>query len=99
MAVIDIGRNWRTDLALVDGPSYYGLACAFTWDSHTHSDATNPTVYVFTNNNVLNLQNSGVPELTMARFRPSFDPEPQWLDDTTWDDYDGVLAGIYLFKQ
>ena len=92
MAVIDIGRNWCTDLVLVDGPWHYGPACAFQWDSRTHADAMNPTVYLFTNNDLVSLRNSGVPELTMPRFRPSFEPEPQWLDDATWHDYDGEFA-------
>ena len=57
------------------------------WQSQTHLEATYPTVYVFTNNDAPNIQKSGVPGLTM-KLRASFRPEPYWLDDATWYDYD-----------
>jgi len=48
-------------------------------------------VYVFTNNEAPNIRNSGVLELTTT-LRSSFNPEPQWLDDTTLHNYDEGLV-------
>ena len=73
----------------MDGPLNTGYDSTFQWDSRTHPEATNPTVYVFMNDGAQDIRNSGVPELTTTRLRPSFDPEPHWLDDATWYDYDG----------
>ena len=86
--VIRVDRDWDTYLTLVDRPREYVPGCTFQWDSRTHAEATNPTVYVFTDNDAPNIRNSGVPELTTT-LRSSFDPEPQWLDDAAWYDYDG----------
>ena len=86
--VIDIHRRWDTRLTLMDGPRDPEEEGSFQWGSDTKSDEMGPTVYVFSNNDVPNIRNTGVPERT-TRFRSSFDPDPHWLDDTTWYDDDG----------
>ena len=83
--VTDIRRTWRTDLTVVDGPYDPGFECTFEWDSGTDGEGMAPTVYVFTNNEIPNVRNSGSRELT-AILRTSFDPDPQWLDDGAWDE-------------
>ena len=60
----------------------------FLWGSATETDGKGPTVYVFSDNDV-HIRNNGAPEIT-TRFRSSFDPEPQWLDDPAW--YDDELT-------
>ena len=72
----------------MDEPRDYEDACTFQWDSRTHAEATNPTVYVFTDNDDPNIWNSGVPELTTTLWT-SFDPEPQWLDNAAWYNCNG----------
>ena len=49
---------------------------SFQWGSATNPDGTGPAVYVFEDNDVPNIGNNGVPEIT-AKFRSSFGPEPQ----------------------
>ena len=83
--VTGIRRTWGPDLRVVDGPYYPGYECTFECDSGTDAEGMAPTVYVFTNNDIPNIRNSGSRELT-ATARTSFDPDPQWLDDGTWDD-------------
>ena len=83
--VTRISRIWYTDLTAVDGPCDPGYECTFEWDSGTDGEGMAPIVYVFTNNDILNVRNSGSREL-MAIVRTSFDPVPQWLDDGAWDD-------------
>ena len=78
-------RIWRTDLTVVDGPYDPGYECTFECDSGTHAEGMDPTVYVFTNNDIPNVQNLGSREIT-AIVRTSLGPHPQWLDDGTWDD-------------
>ena len=57
------------------------------WGPGTNPDGTGPAVHVFSNNDVPNIRSTGAPEMT--KFRSSFDPEPQWLDDPTWYGGDG----------
>ena len=83
--VIDIRRTWRTDLTVVDGPYDPGFEYTFECDSGTDDEDMDPPVYVFTNNDIPNVRNSGSRELTTIIWT-SFDPVPQWLDDCTWDD-------------
>ena len=83
--VTRISRIWRTDLTVVDGPYDPGYECTFEADSGTDAEGVDPLVYVFTNNDIPNVRNSGSRELT-AIVRTSFDPVPQWLDDGAWDD-------------
>ena len=83
--VTHIRRIWNTDLTVLDGPYDPGYECTFEWDSGTDDEGLDPTVHVFTNNDIPNIRNSGSRELT-AIVRTSFDPVPQWLDDSPWDD-------------
>ena len=83
--VTHIRRIWHTDLTLVDGPYDPGYECTFEWDSGTDAEGMDPTVHVFTNNDIPNVRNSGSRELTTI-VRTSFDPVPQCLDDGAWDD-------------
>ena len=83
--VINFMRIWGIDLTVVDGPSDPEYECTFEWDSGTDDEEMDPTVYVFTNNDIPNVRNSGSRELTTI-VRTSFDPVPQWLDDGAWDD-------------
>ena len=83
--VTQFRRGWNTDLRVVDGPEDPGYECTFEWDSGTDDEGIAPTVYVFTNNDIPNVRNSGSREIT-AIVRSSFDPVPHWLDDGAWDD-------------
>ena len=78
-------RGWRTDLTVVGGPCDPRYECTFEGDSGTDDEGMDPTVHVFTNNDIPNVRNSGSRELTTI-VRTSFDPVPQWLDDGAWDD-------------
>ena len=69
----------------MDGPYDPGFERTFEWDSGTGDEGMGPTVHVFTNNDISNIRNSGSRELPTI-VRTSFDPDPQWLDDSTWDD-------------
>ena len=60
----------------------------FQWGSATNDDGSGPAVYVFSNNDVPNIRDTGTSELT-TKCRSSFDPEPHWLDDPAWYGNDG----------
>ena len=77
--------TWDTDLTVVDGPSDPGFECTFEWDSGTDAEGVDPTVHVFTNNDIPNVRDSGSREFTTI-VRASFDPVPHWPDDGAWDD-------------
>ena len=70
----------------MDGPRDPEEEGSFQWVPGTNADGTGPAVYVFSTDDVPNTRNTGAPELT--KFRSSFNPEPQWLDDPTWSDHD-----------
>ena len=80
-----ISRTWSTHLTVVDGPYDPRYECTFERDSGTDDEGKDPTVHVFTNNDIPNVRNSGSREITTI-VRTSFDPHPQWLDDSPWDD-------------
>ena len=71
----------------MEGP-HPGEASSFKRESGTDTEGMDLVVYVFSNNNTLNTQNSGAPEL--MELRTSFEPEPQWLDDPTWYHGEGL---------
>ena len=83
--VTQFRRGWNTDLTAVDGPYDPRYECTFECDSGTDAEGMDPTVHVFTNNDIPNVRNSGSRELTTI-VRTSFDPVPQCLDDGAWDD-------------
>ena len=83
--VTDFRRTWYTHLTVVDGPYDPGYECTFEWDSGTDDEGVDPTVHIFTNNDIPNFWNSGSRELTTI-VRTSFDPVPQWLDDAAQDE-------------
>ena len=70
-------------MTVIDGPRDPGEACTFGWGSNTDVEMINPSVYLFSNDDIPNIRNSGARELTMI-LRTSFDSEPHWLDDATW---------------
>ena len=78
-------RIWRIDLRVVDGPYDPGYECTFACDPGTDDEGLNCPVHVFANIDIPNVRNSGSREL-MTILRTSFDPVPQWLDDSAWDD-------------
>ena len=78
-----------TGLRAVDGPHDLGEMCTFQCDLGTGADAIDPTVYLVSNNDIPKIQNSEAREVT-TNLRTSFDPEPQWLDDATWEE--GYMA-------
>ena len=57
--VTDFRRTWYTHLKVVDGPSDIGYECTFECDSGTDAEGMDPTVYVFMNNDIPNVRNSG----------------------------------------
>ena len=52
-----------------------------------------PTVYAFTHNEGPTIRTSGAPEL-MTKFRTSFEPEPAWLDNATWYDWEARPSDV-----
>ena len=95
--VTDTRRIWRTDLTFVDGSFDPGYECTFGCDSGTGDKGFGPTVYVFANNDIPNVRNSGSREITTI-LRTSFDPVPQCLEDRTWGEHTSsdVQDGLYL---
>ena len=64
----------------------------FEWGSDVDPAGTgHPTVYAFSENPAPTIQTSGAPEL-MTKFRTSFEPEPAWLDDATWYDWEARFS-------
>ena len=74
--VTNFSRVWRTDLTVVDGPYDPGYECTFECDSGTDDEGMDPTVHVFTNSDIPNVQNFGSREITTI-LRTSFDPVSQ----------------------
>ena len=96
--VTNFRRTSYTHLKVVDGPSDIGYECTFECDSCTDAEGMDPTVYVFTNNDIPKVWNSGSRELTTI-LRTSLDPVSQWLDAGTWESKhtsSGVKGGFCL---
>ena len=90
--VIRINLSWATFLEALDGPLERGDVGNFEWGSHVDAAGTgNPTVYAFTDNNTPNTGNPGAPEL-MTKFRTSFQPQPEWLDEARWYDWEALAS-------
>lgn len=89
--VIHIEHWWDTPLRRMDNPCS-PEAGGFQWGPGTNANGLGPIVYVFSTDDFPNIRNTAVPEL-MMKFRSSFNPEPNWLDDPTWYD-DGSYVGV-----
>ena len=85
--VISITRHGKAFLSDIGSPRGPEERISFQ-GSDTNAHGSGPAVYLFSTNDLPNIRNTGAPELT-TKFRSSFDPEPQWLDDPTWYDDDG----------
>ena len=84
---LPIIASLSTVLEAFDDP-YEEYVGNFKWGSHVDAARTgHPTVYAFTYNEGPTIRTSGAPEL-MTKLRISFEPEPEWLDDATWYDWE-----------
>ena len=83
--VTNFSRVWRTDLTAVDDPYDPRYECTFDCDSGTGDEGVGPTVHVFANNDIPNVQNCGSREITTILWT-SFDPVPQCPNDGPWDE-------------
>ena len=89
--VTNIRLAWGIVLEGLDGP-HEGDVGNFEWGSHVDTAGTeHPTVYSFTDNEASYSRNSGAPEL-MTKLRTSFEPEPEWLYDARWYDWEGRFS-------
>jgi hypothetical protein len=94
--VTGIQRNdSHTYLEALEGPDYERDAGTFQWDPPTEAEGMGkPIVYAFMDNKAPNILNSGAPELT-TKLRTSFEPDPEWLDDTNWYDLEGWASDTW----
>ena len=81
-------QSWMIRLQTPTDPLEIGRRGDFQWDSSRTAEGRDSAIYLFSKNDIPIIRNSGEPEITM-KFRLSFDPEPQWLDNSTWYDWEG----------